>query len=301
MKYGDEEAHLLLLAVKPSHRRCGVASEMLAWLERSAEVAGVGRITLEARASNDAARAFYRHHGYAQAQLLPGYYGGRETSVRMVKDFGLSRTRSAVTRRVGLAQLSLRLCVAGAALRAGRGDRRRSRCRSATKRIAAERRRVRRVAARAGVRALGRSARRARLRSRSFTPARCSTPARPTPIAAATKSRRAGPRSSRAGRSPCAGARASSRSAASRRSRSRAGPTSCSACRRARRSTASACTRRVWVRDGRDGVWRVLFDGSATTGQPMDDRAAAERWVEEQAMSDCALVAGSAGGAGLRR
>ena len=92
MKYGDEEAHLLLLAVKPSHRRCGVASEMLAWLERSAEVAGVGRITLEARASNDAARAFYRRHGYAQAQLLPGYYGGRETSVRMVKDFGLSRT-----------------------------------------------------------------------------------------------------------------------------------------------------------------------------------------------------------------
>ena len=92
MKYGDEEAHLLLLAVKPSHRRCGVASEMLAWLERSAEVAGVGRITLEARASNDAARAFYLRHGYAQAQLLPGYYGGRETSVRMVKSFGLSRT-----------------------------------------------------------------------------------------------------------------------------------------------------------------------------------------------------------------
>jgi len=44
------------------------------------------------RASNGAARAFYCHHGYAQAQLLPGYYGGRETSVRMVKDFGLSRT-----------------------------------------------------------------------------------------------------------------------------------------------------------------------------------------------------------------
>ena len=43
----------------------------------------------------------------------------------------------------------------------------------------------------------------------------------------------------------------------------------------------------VWVRDGGDGAWRVLFDGSATTGQPMDDRAAAERWVEEQAMSDC--------------
>jgi len=92
MKYGDEEAHLLLLAVKPTHRRSGVGSAMVEWLERCAEVAGVGRITLEARASNDAARAFYLRHGYAQAQLLPGYYGGRETSVRMVKAFGLSRT-----------------------------------------------------------------------------------------------------------------------------------------------------------------------------------------------------------------
>ena len=44
----------------------------------------------------------------------------------------------------------------------------------------------------------------------------------------------------------------------------------------------------VWVRDARDGVWRVLFDGSATSSQPMASRAAAERWVEEQAMSDCA-------------
>lgn len=44
----------------------------------------------------------------------------------------------------------------------------------------------------------------------------------------------------------------------------------------------------IWVRDARDGVWRVLFDGSATTGQAVEDRAAAERWVEEQPMSDCA-------------
>lgn len=44
----------------------------------------------------------------------------------------------------------------------------------------------------------------------------------------------------------------------------------------------------IWVRDGPDGTWRVLFDGSATTGQAIDDRAAADRWVEEQAMSDCA-------------
>ena len=53
-------------------------------------------------------------------------------------------------------------------------------------------------------------------------------------------------------------------------------------------SSASACTRRSGCATRSDGVWRVLFDGSATTSQPMGDRAAADRWVEEQAMSDCA-------------
>jgi hypothetical protein len=45
----------------------------------------------------------------------------------------------------------------------------------------------------------------------------------------------------------------------------------------------------VWVRDPKDAVWRILFDGSATTGQNVEERAAADRWVEEQPMSDCAL------------
>jgi hypothetical protein len=43
----------------------------------------------------------------------------------------------------------------------------------------------------------------------------------------------------------------------------------------------------VWVRDARDAAWRVLFDGSANTGQSVADRAAADAWVEAQAMSDC--------------
>jgi hypothetical protein len=44
----------------------------------------------------------------------------------------------------------------------------------------------------------------------------------------------------------------------------------------------------VWLKDPRDGEWRVLYDGSANTGQNVADRAAAEAWVEAQAMSDCA-------------
>ncbi len=92
MKYGEEEAHLLLLAVKPVHGRHGVGSTMVEWLEASARIAGIARVTLETRAENTAARSFYERLGYATTQLLPGYYGGREASVRMVKALHLERT-----------------------------------------------------------------------------------------------------------------------------------------------------------------------------------------------------------------
>ena len=95
MRYGDDEAHLLLLAVQPGHRREGIGATLVDWLERSARVAGIARVTLEARAGNTVARSFYARLGYAQAQVLPGYYGGRETSVRMVKVLGLVHSGAA--------------------------------------------------------------------------------------------------------------------------------------------------------------------------------------------------------------
>ncbi len=95
MKYGEDEAHLLLLAVRPVHARRGVGSALVAWLERSARVAGINRVSLEARFGNVAARNFYARLGYAQVQLLPGYYGGREASVRMAKELGSERKGTA--------------------------------------------------------------------------------------------------------------------------------------------------------------------------------------------------------------
>ncbi len=94
MKYGEDEAHLLLLAVRPSIARRGVGSALVDWLERSARVAGVSRISLEARFGNVAARNFYARLGYVQSQLLPGYYGGREASVRMAKNLSDERKGS---------------------------------------------------------------------------------------------------------------------------------------------------------------------------------------------------------------
>ena len=91
MKYQDDEAHLLLLAVRAERERQGVGKAVVDWLERAALVAGIGRVSLEARASNAGARAFYEHLGYREIQSLPGYYQGREACVRMAHDLWIGR------------------------------------------------------------------------------------------------------------------------------------------------------------------------------------------------------------------
>jgi [ribosomal protein S18]-alanine N-acetyltransferase len=85
MKYGDEEASLLLFAVDPAYRRQRVGSELLEWLELTARTAGIRAIRLEARQDNHAASAFYRHHGYEEIGVLHGYYQGLEDAVRFLK------------------------------------------------------------------------------------------------------------------------------------------------------------------------------------------------------------------------
>lgn len=86
MKYFEHEAHLLLFAVQPVHRRHGVGSALLDWLETTARTAGTGVIRLETRASNAGARAFYRARGFVEIGRLHGYYDGVEDAVRLAKD-----------------------------------------------------------------------------------------------------------------------------------------------------------------------------------------------------------------------
>ena len=85
LKYDEDEAHLLLMAVVQSHRRRGVASAMLAWLEATIGAAGISSVQLEARSRNEEAIAFYRRHGFQDAGLYPGYYEGVEDARRLVK------------------------------------------------------------------------------------------------------------------------------------------------------------------------------------------------------------------------
>lgn len=85
MYFGDEHAHLNLLAVRTSHQRLGIGRHMIGWLVESAYAAGVATIHLELRASNYPARSFYRSLGFTESAYIPGYYRGREMALRMVR------------------------------------------------------------------------------------------------------------------------------------------------------------------------------------------------------------------------
>jgi len=78
MAFGDEQAHLQLLAVRPERRRTGTGRRLLEWLEASALTAGIRNIRLEVRTANAPARAFYHRLGYQYLGQLPGYYDGIE-------------------------------------------------------------------------------------------------------------------------------------------------------------------------------------------------------------------------------
>jgi [ribosomal protein S18]-alanine N-acetyltransferase len=84
MQFDDEHAHLMLLAVRPSHQRQGVARQMMQWQLHSARVAGMVSLHLELRASNRAALHFYRSLGFVQTLVLAGYYEQRESAIRMM-------------------------------------------------------------------------------------------------------------------------------------------------------------------------------------------------------------------------
>jgi [ribosomal protein S18]-alanine N-acetyltransferase len=88
MELGDERAHLVLLAVRPSHRRLGVGQRLFEWLLEAARAAGMASIHLELRSGNDAARRFYRAMGFYETVLVPGYYraeGRKEGALRMLR------------------------------------------------------------------------------------------------------------------------------------------------------------------------------------------------------------------------
>lgn len=85
MKFHDEEAHLLLLAVEPQSRRTGIGRQLVSWLEKSCRTAGIRTVRLELRASNNSAKAFYENLGYRFVGQVAAYYDKREAAVVMAR------------------------------------------------------------------------------------------------------------------------------------------------------------------------------------------------------------------------
>jgi ribosomal-protein-alanine N-acetyltransferase len=90
MHFGDEVAHLNLLAVAPDYRRRGLGRQLMDWLTTTAIEAGVFRINLELRTQNAQARAFYESLGFSELGVVQGYYQGREAALRMSRHLAVN-------------------------------------------------------------------------------------------------------------------------------------------------------------------------------------------------------------------
>lgn len=88
MFYAEEDAHLLLLAVRGARRRSGIGSAVLLWLETAARAAGARRIRVEARKDNAAARSFYNEQGYHERVIKTAMYSGMADGICLEKWLG---------------------------------------------------------------------------------------------------------------------------------------------------------------------------------------------------------------------
>ena len=77
------EGEILTIAVKPSHRRRGVAKALLEACYQRWLAASVSGAFLEVRESNHGARALYGHTGWEEVGHRERYYRDGETAVLM--------------------------------------------------------------------------------------------------------------------------------------------------------------------------------------------------------------------------
>lgn len=74
MQHVLDEGYIGNVCTAPQHRRRGVARALLAELEARSRRLDLAFLTLEARASNEAAIALYEGAGYGRVGTRPGYY-----------------------------------------------------------------------------------------------------------------------------------------------------------------------------------------------------------------------------------
>lgn len=81
-------AELQRIAVAATHRRTGIASDLLVRVEREARSRHADRLLLEVREDNAVACAFYAARGFAEIDRRPRYYADGTTAVVLRKELG---------------------------------------------------------------------------------------------------------------------------------------------------------------------------------------------------------------------
>jgi len=69
-----DEFEILNMAVSRAHRRQGIASKLLESALEASRKAGIARVYLEVRASNEPAIALYKRHGFTECGRRARYY-----------------------------------------------------------------------------------------------------------------------------------------------------------------------------------------------------------------------------------
>jgi ribosomal protein S18 acetylase RimI-like enzyme len=92
MRYAIDGAHLQLLCVHELHRRRGIGTNLVHWLEKCAETGGCHWLQVEARADNSIAHSFYKKLDYKLIAKISGYYSGKQDAVRLMKKIYINST-----------------------------------------------------------------------------------------------------------------------------------------------------------------------------------------------------------------
>ena len=73
-----DEAEIITIGVRPSARRFGVASALIAVMENGLCKEGVKKIFLEVAVDNEAAIKLYEKNGFIRVGVRPKYYDGTD-------------------------------------------------------------------------------------------------------------------------------------------------------------------------------------------------------------------------------
>lgn len=80
----DDDAHIMTIAVAPERRRRGDGSRLLLALVDAALERSATSLTLEVRASNEAAAGLYRRFGFVTVGTRPAYYRDEDAHIMWV-------------------------------------------------------------------------------------------------------------------------------------------------------------------------------------------------------------------------